>query len=597
MFKFNKYKNLLKPSKAFPIIHEYVVPGKIKHIIQAPPLMAIEVKEVKNNDYNHVTKLLDTDQIQSVEITKQSKHVKVLTEKEETIELDIPDDKSLDFNNKINKYDIPIFYKENPWSTNNVIIYAFQIILITTAASIIYQLFANKKTISDFSSFQAQENTNKVIKFDDVAGLTNAKRDLQEIVDFLKKPEKFNKLGAKVPKGALLVGPPGTGKTLLAKAVAGEADVPFFSCSASEMIQMLVGVGAARIRSLFEKANKKSPSIIFIDEIDAIGRTRSGVNMMSNDERDQTINQLLTEMDGFKTNNGVIVIAATNRVEILDPALLRPGRFDRQIQVDLPDFKDRIDILKVHTRGKPLNLDVNLDEVAKTTTGFSGAELSNICNEAAILAGRQDKEDISIDDFFHAIDKMTIGEKRDIIVHDDKKRITAYHEAGHVLVALKTGLYDSIRTVSIMPRGKSGGVTIFQPKDSDIDSGLYTRDYLENQIAVALGGRIAEEITFGLKNVTTGASQDINVVQNIARHMVTHYGLSEKMGAIAWYSESLSNETQAEIEKEIKCIVTRIYDKTKRLMVENKEKLKIIAETLIIREKLSGQEIHEILSE
>lgn len=583
-----KFRTNFRPLRAVPIVHEYVKPGFITPIIRAPPLLSL--------DYNQVTKLIEDKQVQSVELTRQSKHVSILTQKDETLEFDIPENRSLDFINKVTKYDVPVYYKDNPWSANNIMLYAFEFIIISSIFSILYQIFSNRKTATDFGSSQAQENPETNIKFDDVAGLKHAKRDLQEIVDFLKKPERFSKLGAKVPKGALLVGPPGTGKTLLAKAVAGEAGVPFFSCSASEMIQMFVGVGAARIRSLFEKANKKSPSIIFIDEIDAIGRARGGPSMISNDERDQTINQLLTEMDGFKTNSGVIVIAATNRADILDPALLRPGRFDRQIQVDLPDFKDRLDILQVHTRNKPLNKDVDLNDIAKITTGYSGAELSNICNEAAIIAGRHDKDDISIDDFHQAIDKITIGERRDIIVSDEKKRITAYHEAGHALIALKTGLYDTIRTVSIMPRGKTGGVTIFQPKDSDVDSGLYTREYLENQIAVALGGRIAEEIVFGNNKITTGAAQDINVVQNIARHMITHYGLSPKLGAIAWHSEQLSNETQAEIENEIKSIVNKIHNQTKSMMIKYRDVLDAIADALIVQEKLSGQELNDLIS-
>ncbi len=575
----------------FSLIHvptpiEYVKPGVITPIIRAPLL---------NIDYNDLTKLMEKDEIESVEITRNDKHVSVLTTDNQTLNLDIPTERSLDFMNKLQNHDVSIYYKEG-FNWANVPMFMFQGMIFLAIIGMVFQMVNQRKNINDFTQSQAQEINEIDVKFDDVAGLKNAKQDLQEIVDFLKNPERFNKLGAKVPKGALLVGAPGCGKTLLAKAVAGEAGVPFFSCSASEMVQMFVGVGAARVRSLFEKANKRAPAIIFIDEIDAIARARTGLNSLgSNDEREQTINQLLTEMDGFKTNTGVIVLAATNRVDVLDPAILRPGRFDRQIQVELPDFKDRIEILKVHTRNKPLIENFNVESIAKMTIGFSGADLANLANEAAIWAARNQKDDISEEDFHSALDKITLGERRDIIVSEQKKLITAYHEAGHALVALITGLYDNIRTVSIVPRGKTGGVTIFEPKEDDVDSGLLTKEYLEKQLAVALGGRVAEEIVFGSEQITTGASADITMVQNIARHMVTHYGFSDSLGPIAWHSSVFSEATQMEIDFEIKMIVLNVYTKTKDLLNQNRYILDKIANELMTHEILSGKELKEII--
>jgi len=478
-----------------------------------------------------------------------------------------------------------------------------QYIIIVVSGYFLFQLISSRSRNNPMSLGEstAVEDYVTGIKFDDVAGLKDAKEDLQEIVEFLKNPEKFNKLGAKIPRGCLLAGPSGVGKTLLAKAVSGEAGVPFFAASGSEFVQMFVGIGASRVRSIFEKASKKAPSIIFIDECDALMKARGQSINGNNDEREQTLNQILTEMDGFKTNTGVIVIAATNRVDILDPAVLRPGRFDRIINTTLPDYKDRLSILEVHTKDKPLDDNVSLDSIARLTTGFNGAELANLSNEAAILAARQNKDKITKDDFQNALQKLVLGAKRDIIITDEKRRLVSIHESGHALVAMKIGDYDSVRTVSIILRGKTGGTTWFQPDDSRLDSGLVSREYLENKIAVALGGRVAEDIVFGYKKVTTGAAGDIAMVQNIARHMVTHYGMNDRLGPIAWTASNKLDNTYAEstlseIDNEIKVLVDRIYDKTKKLLIENRAALDAIAAALMEKEVIDGDELKQIVA-
>ncbi|KAF4388513.1 hypothetical protein F8388_012490 [Cannabis sativa] len=401
------------------------------------------------------------------------------------------------------------------------------------------------------SKFQEVPETG--VTFSDVAGADQAKLELQEVVDFLKNPDKYTALGAKIPKGCLLVGPPGTGKTLLARAVAGEAGVPFFSCAASEFVELFVGVGASRVRDLFEKAKSKAPCIVFIDEIDAVGRQRGAGLGGGNDEREQTINQLLTEMDGFSGNSGVIVLAATNRPDVLDSALLRPGRFDRQVTVDRPDVAGRVKILQngiltfwcnldssleasniVHSRGKALGKDVDFEKIARRTPGFTGADLQNLMNEAAILAARRDLKEISKDEIADALERIIAGpEKKNAVVSDEKKKLVAYHEAGHALVGALMPEYDPVAKISIIPRGQAGGLTFFAPSEERLESGLYSRSYLENQMAVALGGRVAEEVIFGQENVTTGASNDFMQVSRVARQMVERFGFSKKIGQIA----------------------------------------------------------------
>lgn len=457
----------------------------------------------------------------------------------------------------------------------------------------------NRGISSFISNKEYEKKVDEIgITFSDVAGLDSAKHELQEIVDFLKNPQKYANMGAKIPKGCLLTGNPGLGKTLLAKAVAGEASVPFFSCSASEFIEMFVGVGASRIRDMFQKAKAKSPCIIFIDEIDAIGRSRSSNNSFgSNDEREQTINQLLTEMDGFETKSGIIVIAATNRPEILDSALVRPGRFDRQIALDMPGVKAREAIMKVHAKGKPMKDEVDFESIAKNTAGFSGAELANLMNEAAISAARRNDTAIGNIDIEQALERIILGlEKKDSVISDEKRRLVAYHEAGHALVALKIGDYDAIKKVTIVPRGKAGGVTIFEQDSDIVESGLYTKRYLENQLAVALGGRAAEEIVMGAYNVTTGASSDLERVQQIARAMVMRFGFSEKLGQVSWKDGSklevnYSEKTLQDIDKEVKTMADKAYTRALNILNNNKEMLKRIAELLLERETINGDDI------
>ncbi|KAK9827256.1 hypothetical protein WJX81_004169 [Elliptochloris bilobata] len=460
------------------------------------------------------------------------------------------------------------------------------------------------------SKFQEVPETG--VTFADVAGVDNAKLELQEVVDFLKNPDKYTALGAKIPKGCLLVGPPGTGKTLLAKAIAGEAGVPFFSCAASEFVELFVGVGASRVRDLFEKAKTKAPCIVFIDEIDAVGRQRGAGMGGGNDEREQTINQLLTEMDGFEGNTGVIVLAATNRPDVLDSALLRPGRFDRQVTVDRPDVAGRIQILKVHSRGKVLSKDVDFDKVARRTPGFTGADLQNLMNEAAILAARRNLKEISKDEISDALERIVAGpEKKGAIVTEAKKRLVAYHESGHALVGALMPEYDPVTKISIVPRGQAGGLTFFAPSEERLESGLYSRSYLENQMAVALGGRVAEELIFGENDVTTGASGDFMQVSRTAKAMVTQMGMSKKLGQVAWTSSGgpsflgqsmgqpsdCSGETADEIDAEVKALVERAYRRAKDLIQSNISVLHKTADILMEREQIDGEEFQRIILE
>ena len=430
-------------------------------------------------------------------------------------------------------------------------------------------------------------------------------------MDFLKNPDKYTKLGAKIPKGVLLVGPPGTGKTLIAKAVAGEAGTPFFSCAASEFVELFVGVGASRVRDLFSKAKAKAPCIIFIDEIDAVGRQRGAGLGGGNDEREQTINQLLTEMDGFEGNQAVIVLAATNRPDVLDPALLRPGRFDRQVTVDRPDVQGRIAILKVHSQGKTLGKDVDLDKIARRTPGFTGADLQNLMNEAAILAARRDLKEISKEEVADALERIIAGpEKKNAVISDKRKKLVAYHEAGHALVGALMPEYDPVTKISIIPRGAAGGLTFFAPSEERLESGLYSRSYLENQLAVALGGRIAEELIFGEDDITTGASNDFQQVTRIARTMVSQVGLSEKLGQVAWTQSGpsflgnqaaqpgdFSMQTASEIDAEVKDLVERAYRRAKDLVQSNIELLHKTAELLVEKEVVDGDEFERLVME
>ena len=447
------------------------------------------------------------------------------------------------------------------------------------------------------------ESDNKVT-FKDVAGIEEAKEEVGEIIDFLKNPKKFTKLGGKIPKGVLLVGPPGTGKTLLAKAIAGEADVPFFSISGSDFVEMFVGVGAARVRDLFNQGKKNAPCIIFIDEIDAVGRHRGAGLGGGHDEREQTLNQLLVEMDGFESNEGVIIISATNRPDVLDPALLRPGRFDRQVIVNNPDVKGREGILKVHVRKKPLSEDVNLSVIARGTPGFSGADLANLVNEAALLAASRGKDKIDMEDFDEAKDKVLLGkERRSLIISPEEKKITAYHEGGHALVAKFLPEADPVHKVTIIPRGRALGLTQQLPID---DRHTYKKEYLLTQISILMGGRVAEEVVLG--SITTGAGNDIERATVLARKMVCEWGMS-KLGPLAYGEKDeqiflgkelvrhkdFSEKTSVEIDEEIKSIVLSCYNKTKEIIEENIDKLHALANALLEKETLSAEEIDEII--
>ncbi len=443
-------------------------------------------------------------------------------------------------------------------------------------------------------------NDKDKVTFGDVAGADIEKGELEEIVEFLKDPNKFTALGAKIPRGVLLVGPPGTGKTLLAKAVAGEANVPFFSISGSDFVEMFVGVGASRVRDLFEQAKKNSPSIIFIDEIDAVGRQRGAGLGGGHDEREQTLNQLLVEMDGFSANQGVIVIAATNRPDILDNALLRPGRFDRQVVVDTPDLLGRLDILKVHARNKPLAKEVDLSVIAKSTSGFTGADLANLLNEAALLAARKDQKEITNENLEDAMIKVIVGtEKKNRKKNEKENKLTAYHEAGHAVVTKLLPSQDPVHQVSIIPRGRAGGYTMHLPQE---DKSYTLKGDMIDNIIVLLGGRVAEKLV--LDDISTGASNDIERASKIARQMVTHFGMSDKIGPINYgsdndevfigrdfvQSKNFSEKISAEIDDEVRKIINECYEKCIELIKANMDKLESVAKALLEREKISGEE-------
>ena len=445
------------------------------------------------------------------------------------------------------------------------------------------------------------------VTFNDVAGVEEAKEEVEEIVEFLKDPKKFSRLGGKIPKGALLIGPPGTGKTLLAKAIAGEANVPFFSISGSDFVEMFVGVGASRVRDMFEQGKKHSPCIIFIDEIDAVGRSRGAGLGGGNDEREQTLNQLLVEMDGFDTNEGIILIAATNRPDVLDPALLRPGRFDRQVVVGNPDIIGREAILKVHIKKISTGPDVKLRTVARGTPGFSGADLANLINESALLAARKNKRVVTMSDIEEAKDKVMMGaERRSMVMSEDEKRLTAYHEGGHAIVALNEQASDPIHKATIIPRGRALGMVMRLPERDQLS---VTREKMHADIAVAMGGRIAEEIIFGHDKVTSGASSDIDMVTKMAKNMVTKYGMSTELGTIAYgeneeevflgrsvtKQQNMSEETAKKIDAEVKKIVDKGYERARKVLTEKIDDLHKIAKALLIYETLSGDEIRDLI--
>ena len=445
------------------------------------------------------------------------------------------------------------------------------------------------------------------VTFRDVAGADEAKQELEEVVEFLKHPKKFNELGARIPKGVLLFGPPGTGKTLLARAVAGEAGVPFFSISGSDFVEMFVGVGASRVRDLFEQAKKNAPCSVFSDDLDAGGRQRGAGVGGGHDEREQTLNQLLVEMDGFAANEGIIIIAATNRPDILDPALLRPGRFDRQIVVDKPDVRGRLAILKVHTKGKPMAKDVDLDIIARRTPGFTGADLSNLVNEAALLAARRDKHKVGMTEMEEAIERVIAGpERKSHVMSEEEKRLTAYHEGGHTLVGMMLKHADPVHKVTIIPRGRAGGYTLMLPKE---DRNYATRSELLDRLKVAMGGRVAEEVV--LKEISTGASQDIQQASRIVRSMIMQYGMSDVLGPVAYgesqnhqvflgrdinHQRNYSEEVASEIDKEVRKYMEEAYEACRKIITENRDKLELIAQALMERETLTAKELEELLT-
>ena len=507
--------------------------------------------------------------------------------------------------NRLVERDVAVSAREaagSPWAT---LLYTWAPILLILGFWIFFmrqvQSGGNKALSFGKSRAKLSSSTQKKVTFKDVAGVEEPKEELQEIIEFLKEPQKFQKLGGRIPKGVLLMGPPGTGKTLLARAVAGEANVPFFSISGSDFVEMFVGVGASRVRDLFEQGKKNAPCIVFIDEIDAVGRHRGAGLGGGHDEREQTLNQLLVEMDGFESNEGVILVAATNRPDVLDPALLRPGRFDRRIVVNRPDVKGREGILGVHTRKIPLSDDVDVHVLARGTSGFSGADLANLVNEGALNAARYNQKVVQMQDFEFAKDKVLMGsERRSMIISDEEKQVTAVHEGGHALLAVLLPHADPIHKVTIIPRGMALGVTQQLPVD---DKHNYSRDYLNDQIAILLGGRLAEELTNG--NITTGAGNDLDRATEMARRMVCEWGMSKSIGPLTYgkkeeqvflgrdfaQSQDYSEGTAIRIDQEIKRIVTDNYERARELLSSHKDELLRIAEELLIREVLDADQV------
>jgi cell division protease FtsH len=498
---------------------------------------------------------------------------------------------------------------ENPWYITFLVTWGPFILFLGLWFFLMRQMQIGGNKALSFGKSRARLLTEerKKITFNDVAGIDEAKEEVAEIIEFLKDPRKFQKLGGRIPKGVLIVGPPGTGKTLLAKAIAGEAGVPFFSISGSDFVEMFVGVGASRVRDLFEQGKKHAPCIIFIDEIDAVGRLRGAGLGGGHDEREQTLNQLLVEMDGFDTTEGVILIAATNRPDVLDPALLRPGRFDRQIVVNRPDLRGRIEILKVHTKKVPVSADVELEKIARGTPGFSGADLENLVNEAALWAARQNKKSVELVDFETAKDKVLMGvERKSMVLSEEERRVTAYHEAGHALMAKLLPGTDPVHKVTIIPRGRALGVTMQLPTD---DRHSYSKEFLYNTLAILLGGRVAEELV--LHHITTGAGNDIERATDLARKMVCEWGMSEKLGPLTFGKKEeeiflgreiatrrdFSEQVAIEIDHEVKRLVTENYERTKRMLTEHMATLKALAEALLEKEVLDAPEIDQIIQQ
>lgn len=552
------------------------------------------------------------DQVESINVNSDKMTIEVTTRDENKYTVYAPSSMIEFLNEQYPKDDIKIEYVAP--SNSSIWVSLLPTIMIIILFVVFIFFFTQQsqgggssgRGVMNFGKSKAKMVTpdNKRVTFDDVAGADEEKAELEEIVDFLKQPARYVEMGARIPKGVLLVGPPGTGKTLLAKAIAGEAGVPFFSISGSDFVEMFVGVGASRVRDLFEQAKKNSPSLIFIDEIDAVGRQRGAGLGGGHDEREQTLNQLLVEMDGFGANEGIIMIAATNRPDILDPALLRPGRFDRQIIVGRPDRKGREAVLEVHTKKKPLDNDVSLDVLAKRTPGFSGADLENLANEAALLAVRKNKKKIGMDEFEEAITRVIAGpEKKSRTISEHDRKLTAYHEAGHAVVMKCLKNSDPVHEISIIPRGMAGGYTMHLPTE---DRTYTSKEKLLDEMVGLLGGRVAEKLILG--DISTGAKNDIDRASSIARAMVMEYGMSDKIGTISYGSDSnevflgrdlgrgrnFSEEVGAMIDKEIKSLISNAYNTAEELLKKNVNKLHAVASTLLEKEKIDGKEFEEI---
>ncbi len=498
---------------------------------------------------------------------------------------------------------------ENPWYITFLVTWGPFILFLGLWFFLMRQMQIGGNRALSFGKSRARMLTEdkKKVTFDDVAGVDEAKAEVVEIIEFLKDPQKFQKLGGRIPKGVLIIGPPGTGKTLLARAIAGEASVPFFNISGSDFVEMFVGVGASRVRDLFEQGRKHAPCIIFIDEIDAVGRLRGAGLGGGHDEREQTLNQLLVEMDGFETSEGVILVAATNRPDVLDPALLRPGRFDRQVMVSRPDIRGRVEILKVHTKKVPIDSDVKLELIARGTPGFSGADLENLVNEAALWAARLDEKVVELVDFENAKDKVLMGtERKSLVISEEEKRTTAYHEAGHALMAKLLPGADPVHKVTIIPRGSAMGMTMQLPLD---DRHSYSREFLYTTLSILLGGRVAEELI--LKHITTGAGNDLERATDLARKMVCEWGMSEKLGPLTFGKKveeiflgrdiatrrDFSDQVALEIDHEVKRLVVDSYERTKRMLTEHIHTLKALAEALLEKEVLDSLEIDRIINQ
>lgn len=561
---------------------------------------------IQNLRYSEFLSAVETDQIDKTLFYDNNKKIIAIDKENNKYKLDaLPNDPDLLKILRDNNVDIAIQNDDNNLIIINYIFtYIVFGLIILTGLSILsntnsFNSIGGMPNLLDNSkNINLNTNNNITTSFDDVMGIDNAKIELEEVVQFLKESDRFTELGARIPRGVILEGPPGTGKTLLARAVAGEAQVPFFSVSGSEFIEMFVGTGASRVRTLFETAKELAPCIIFIDEIDAIGRQRGGAGLPNNDERDQTLNQLLTEMDGFDGNSGIIVIAATNRADILDSALLRPGRFDRRVYVDIPNLKGRKDILELYSKNKPLDDNIDLDLISRRTPGFSGADLANLMNEAAILTARNNLTMIGNNEISNALDRITLGaQKKNSVISLQKKELVAYHEAGHAIVGALTPNYDTVTKITIAPRGNAGGLTLFAPDEDRLESGLYTKDYLKSIISVALGGRIAEEIIFGEQEITTGASSDLERVSSIAKQMVTEFGMSDKIGNVFIDSNNyISLDTRAIIDAEINSLVNSCYLYSKNLLLNNIDLLHELAKLLIEKETITYEEFNNLIN-